>query len=112
VPFLAALDAKPLVVVDYDILMSDPRGQLERIARKLELPAATTPQVDSFVSDFLDAKLRHSVFSTNAIDSSTETGRLTRKAYGLLRDVAEDRRLIDAAFWRQWREIQDATGRT
>jgi hypothetical protein len=107
VPFLDSLQAKPLVVVDYDLLMGDPRGQLERIARKLELPAAQGPQVDSFVNDFLDVKLRHTVFSDNEIDASTEVGHLTRRGYGLLREVAEDRRAIDDAFWRQWREIQD-----
>lgn len=110
VPFLDRLDAKPLVVVDYDLLMGDPRGQLERIARKLGLTAAPSPQVDAFVNDFLDANLRHTLFSADEIDATTEAGRLTRRGYGLLREIAEDRRPIDDAFWRQWREIQDGAG--
>lgn len=108
VPFLDRLVAKRLVVVDYDLLMAEPRGQLQRIARALDL-AAPDAQVDSFVNDFLDVKLRHTVFSTDEIDANTESGRLTREAYGLLRAVAEDRRAIDDAFWEQWsalRQIQ------
>lgn len=104
-PFLDRLQMKPLVVVDYDLLMADPRGQLERIAMNLFLPAAPRPEVDSFVNDFLDVKLRHSVFSPDEIDASTETGRLTREAYVLLRAAAEDRRPIDDEFWQQWRGI-------
>ena len=111
VPFLDRLDAKPLLVVDYDLLMGDPRGQLERIARTLGLPAVHSPQVDAFVNDFLDLKLRHTLFSADEIDADTEAGRLTRRGYGLLREIAEDRRAIDDSFWRQWREIQDGAGR-
>jgi hypothetical protein len=108
VPFFDSLEAKPLVVVDYDLLMGDPRGQLTRIARKLELASAASPQVESFVNDFLDAKLRHTVFSANEIDTSTEPGRLTRRAYGMLREIAEDRRAIDDAFWKHWKEFKSS----
>jgi hypothetical protein len=113
VPFLDRLEAKPLAVVDYDLLMGDPRGQLERIARKLELPAAGSPQADSFVNDFLDLKLRHTVFSAEEIDANTEPGRLTRRGYGLLREIAEDRRAIDDGFWKQWADLKSScrTGR-
>jgi len=104
-PFLDRLEVKPLVVVDYDLLMADPRGQLQRIATKLNVPAPRGPEVDSFVNDFLDVKLRHTVFSPDEIDASTETGRLTSEGYALLRATAEDRRPIDDEFWQQWREI-------
>ena len=108
VPFLDRLAAKRLVVVDYDLLMADPREQLQRIARKLDLVAAGA-QVDAFVNDFLDAKLRHTLFSPDEMDVDTESGRLTREAYGLLRAVAQDRVALDDAFWKQWsvlRQVQ------
>lgn len=100
-PYLEELAPKPMVVVDYDLLMGDPRGQLERIARKLQL-TATTGDVESFTGEFLDAKLRHTVFSPEEIDATTEVGRLTRDAYTLLYEVAADRRDVDKDFWSAW----------
>jgi hypothetical protein len=100
-PYLEELAPKPMVVVDYDLLMGDPRGQLERIARKLQL-TATTSDVEKFASEFLDAKLRHTIFSPDEIDATTEAGRLTRDAYALLYEVAADRRDVDKDFWSAW----------
>lgn len=100
-PYLEELASKPMVVVDYDLLMGDPRGQLERIARKLQL-TATTGDVENFTCEFLDVKLRHTVFSPEAIDATTEVGRLTRDAYTLLYEVAADRRDVDRDFWSAW----------
>ncbi|MGA8327577.1 MAG: sulfotransferase [Candidatus Cybelea sp.] len=100
-PYLEELASKPMVVVDYDLLMGDPRGQLERIARKLQL-TATTGDVENFTCEFLDAKLRHTVFSPEEIDATSEVGRLTRDAYTLLYEVAADRRDVDRDFWSAW----------
>jgi hypothetical protein len=100
-PYLEELASKPMVVVDYDLLMGDPRGQLERIARKLQL-TATTGDVENFTCEFLDVKLRHTVFSAEEIDATTEVGRLTRDAYTLLYEVAADRRDVDRDFWSAW----------
>jgi hypothetical protein len=108
VPFLRDLDGKPLVVADYDLLMQDPRGQLERIGYKLGLTATgiASAETDRFAAEFLDEKLRHTVFSLDDIDASSNAGRLTRDAYALLYDVASDRRVLDDAFWSAWRELQ------
>jgi hypothetical protein len=105
VPFLDRLEHKPLAVVDYDLLMAEPRGQLERIAQNLHLPNAHKSQVDSFVTDFLDIKLRHTVFSPDEIDAGSDAGRLTREAYGVLRAAAEQTGPVDDVFWKQWRRI-------
>ena len=40
VPFFSALLAKPIVVVDYDRTMREPRTQLQRVAERLRLPAS------------------------------------------------------------------------
>lgn len=108
VPFLDELADRPLAVVDYDLLMLEPRGQLERIARKLALRcgAAVTDAVEAFAREFLDVKLRHTVFSLEEIDASTEAGLLTRDAYALLYELAQDRRQPDREFWSAWKRIQ------
>jgi hypothetical protein len=105
VPFLADLAGKHFAVVDYDLLMRDPRGQLERVARTLHLPPADAVEIDRFTSDFLDEKLRHTISSTDDIDASTETGRFTRDVFLLLYALATDERMPDAEFWKSWENV-------
>jgi hypothetical protein len=109
VPFLDGIAGKPLVAVDYDLFMLDPRGQLERIARKLGIPEhgdASRIEVERFVNEFLDEKLRHTIFSPDDIDTTTDVGRLTQRAYALLYELAQDSRQPDSDFWSAWKRIQ------
>lgn len=110
VPFLRDLEDKPLVVVDFDLLMNDPRGQLERIAQRLELSAAHAGEVDRFAANFLDERLRHTTFSPDDLDASNDTARMTREVFVLLYELASDRRKPDTEFWRDWtRMTRDAS---
>jgi hypothetical protein len=109
VPFLRELSAKRFVVVDYDLLMSDPRTQLERMGHMLGILRPETmesAEVGAFAGDFLDAKLRHTVFSPDEIDATTDVGRLTRDAYALLYELAADLRRPDDRFWSAWEELE------
>jgi hypothetical protein len=108
VPFLHELRGKPLVVVDYDLLMQTPRAQLERIARTLGLPMddVTAREIERFTGDFLDERLRHTAFAMDDVDATTGAGRLTHRAYSLLHDLASGRRDADARFWGEWEELQ------
>ena len=108
VPFLHELQGKPFVVVDYDLLTLEPRAQLERIARRLGLTLddGSSREIERFAADFLDTGLRHSVFSPDDLDATTDLARLTRDAYLLLRDLATDGAAAgNAAFWAGWDEI-------
>jgi len=92
VPFFNDVIGKPFVVVDYDLLMRDSRAQLERIGRRLGVPfEAGSLEIDAFVSGFLDAGLRHSVFEPGDFDDGSAVARLTRDAYLRLYDLAADR---------------------
>ena len=57
------------VFVSYQNLMSDPHGQLERMADGLELmlPPSESPALTEFVADFLDASLHHNRVSDNEL---------------------------------------------
>jgi O-antigen biosynthesis protein len=102
-PFLHEIANRPLVVVDYDRLMLDPRAQIERIRSRLDIPTKEGDAgVERFVGDFLDEKLRHTRFTPEQIDANSDAGRLTREAFLLLDDLAADARSADAEFWRAW----------
>jgi hypothetical protein len=108
VPDLNLIADKPMVVLDYDLLMADPIAQFERIATKLHIAQRDRPALESFAGDFLDAKLRHTQFSPEDVDASTPAGALTRDAYLALYELAEDRREVDAGFWADWGKIAAA----
>jgi hypothetical protein len=109
VPFLRDLRNRPMVVVDYDLLMLQPRAQLERIADALNLPLnqSNVAEVDRFTAEFLDETLRHTTFSPSEPDLSTTEGRLTHEAYARLYALAADELRPDAdEFWNAWESVE------
>jgi hypothetical protein len=108
VPYLHMLESKPLVVTDYDLFMADPHGQLERIARALELPLneETAAAIDHFVNHFLDGNLRHSFFKPDDFDLDPRMSPLSREAYLWLRKLAIDEIPPSSPrFWTAWRRV-------
>jgi hypothetical protein len=92
VPFFNQVIGKPFVVVDYDLMMKDPGAQLARIAHGLGVPFERgSVEIDGFVSGFLDASLRHSIFEPDDFYDGSPAARLTRDAYLRLYELAEDR---------------------
>jgi hypothetical protein len=110
VPYMRDLRDTPMIVVDYDLLMREPRSQLERIARTLSVPSrdeTNLSEIDRFTADFLDEKLRRTVFSPSDFEATTSESRLTKDAFLLLYDLATDRlEPNDSAFWSAWEKIE------
>jgi hypothetical protein len=95
----------PFIVTDYDIVMADPKRQLERIARGLKIPLDDTNNaaIDEFANKFLDPALRHSFFNAAAFDPSPTLPPLSREVYLWLRWLATDRISTDSPqFWSAW----------
>jgi O-antigen biosynthesis protein len=114
VPYLNMIKKKPFVVTDYDLLMDDPRVQLLRIGRALEIPpaAANSAEIEDFVADYLDRGLRHSQFGRLDRDFVPHLSLLVQKAYLCLSRLATDRVGPDRApFWSEWKQIEDAARR-
>lgn len=109
VPNLKRVAGKPFVVVDYDLLMADPRKQLHRIGHSLNIRLNETHQarIDEFATGFLNPRLRHSVFSAADFGSIPHVSPLTREAYHWLYRLATDRiKPDDARFWSAWERIR------
>lgn len=114
VPTLSAIANRPFMVADYDIVMADPRGQLERIGRGLNIPLndAGKAGIEDFASNFLDSNLRHSFFNESDFDTSPDLRPLTREAYLWLRWLATDRIGTDSPqFWSAWERSRRAVER-
>jgi hypothetical protein len=114
VPNLREIANRPFIVADYDIVMADPRRQLERIARglKIQLDGTNKAGIEEFANTFLDPNLRHSFFNEADFDTSPNLRPLTREAYLWLRWLATDRIGTDSArFWSAWEGSRRAVER-
>lgn len=109
VPYFRHLRERPLVVVDYDLVMANPTDQLKRMARALDLPvtAAVQERIDAYASEFLRPGLRHSRFTDEDIATDSRVNILTRDAYRWLRRLATDVVDQDATdLWDDWVRIE------
>ncbi|MFZ2062455.1 MAG: hypothetical protein WAU82_15700 [Candidatus Binatus sp.] len=114
VPNLSMIANRPFIVSDYDLVMADPRPELERIAHGLKIPLtdASKAGIDQFASDFLDPNLRHSFFNVSDFELDLDLPPLTREAYLWLRSLATDRTATDSPrFWAAWESSRRAVER-
>ena len=114
VPNLSMIANRPFMVADYDLVMADPRQELERIANGLKIPLTDTSKagIDQFASDFLDPDLRHSFFNVSDFELDLNLPPLTREAYLWLRSLATDRTANDSPrFWTAWENSRKAVER-
>jgi len=105
VPNLSGIANRTFIVTDYDLVMADPRGQLERIARVLKIPldGPIEARIEEFAGKFLDPNLRHSLFDPGSFDPNPNLCPLTREAYLWLRWLATDRIGPESPqFWSAW----------
>jgi hypothetical protein len=114
VPNLNMIANRPFIVADYDLVMANPRQELERIAKGLKIPLTDTSRagIDQFVSDFLDPNLRHSFFNVSDFELDLNLPPLTREAYLWLRSLATDQTANDSPrFWEVWGRSRKAVER-
>ena len=109
VPYFRRMAERRFMVVEYDLLMEDPRAQLARMAERLSIPMGTTAQqgVEAFVSEFLKPGMRHTQFVDDDLDRDPRLNPLVRDAYRWLRRLATDQIAADDPdLWRDWARIE------
>jgi hypothetical protein len=114
VPYLSEIADRPFIVTDYDLVMANPRRQLERIAHGLTIPLNDINKIaiEQFAGHFLDSTLRHSVFNESDFDTTLKLRPLTREAYLWLRRLATDQIADDSPeFWSAWVSTHQAVQR-
>jgi hypothetical protein len=109
VPYFHLARGRPLVVVDYDRVMADPAGELERMARALGIALRDRSGIDEYCNAYLKSGMRHSRFSAEDLVRDPRIHPLARDAYTWLDRLASDEIGIDDdALWSDWKRIQDA----
>jgi hypothetical protein len=99
------------VVVDYDLVMGDPAGQLERMAAALDLPITpqTSAAIRTYAKEFLQPRLRHSHYSGAELAQDPHVNPLTQRAYRWLHGLATDSiSRHSPELWEGWEEIERA----
>lgn len=109
VPFFRKMLGDPVVVVDYDLLMHDPKMELNRLAERLSIPLEPAAQdgIREFVDEFLVHELRHTVFEEADLDATVSP--LAAEVYRWLHRLARDEITTeDEAFLEAWTDIEAA----
>jgi hypothetical protein len=85
------------VVVDFDALIADPVGQVQRIASTLDLPLSDpqSPEWREYTHAFLDESLRHARFETEDLRLDPAVPQDAIDAHSMLRRVSADELSID-----------------
>ena len=105
VPYFRRAASRPLVVVDYDLLLADPAAQLARIAKGLALPPSDPGEIAAYAEEFLRPGMRHSRFTADDLEDAADP--LVHDAYRWLRGLASDAVAIgDPALWEDWMRIE------
>jgi hypothetical protein len=111
VPWFRRMAAYPTVVVDFDLLMADPEGQLRRVARGLSLPVddAVEEGIRAYAASFLKEDMRHTHFDEASLAADPRLNRLTLDAYRWLRRLATGETSLESAdFQADWGRIERA----
>jgi hypothetical protein len=109
VPYFRRMAAHRFVVVEYDLLMEDPRTQLARMAERLSIPmdAAAQRNTEVFVNEFLKPGMRHTRFMDEDLAQDRKLNPLVRDAYRWLRRLATDEAAADnGELWLDWSRIE------
>ncbi len=84
-PAILETAGAPRIVIDFDLLMANPSGQLQRMAKALGLPFdPDAPSIQEYVSEFLDRNLRHSQFDLKDLSEDRAAAPDVLRAYRML----------------------------
>ncbi|WP_415844500.1 glycoside hydrolase family 99-like domain-containing protein [Stutzerimonas zhaodongensis] len=83
------------IFVDYDLMLSNPHAQLERISHRLDLPFIEA-ELREYSNEFLESSLRHNQFSPEDLCLDPAASQDVVTLNGMLSDLARDRRVDDA----------------
>lgn len=103
--------SKKRLIVSYELMMQDPKLQLERIRRDLQITTELDDaEVRQYSDDFLDNKLRHHDVDENelAAHPALQAVPVCLRVYSLLMKLASDEMsFTDSDFYTEWQQVKD-----
>jgi hypothetical protein len=109
IPSIEQTHGKKRIVVCYEKTMQDPKHQLERIQRYLNLPAVSKSELEQFAEHFLNQSLDHYPFTYVDLVShpAAKVSPLILQCYNCLLKLAHDEiSFEDAEFVSTWAAIK------
>lgn len=111
IPAIEDTFGKKRIVVSYELMIQDPKRQLERIKNILSIPPlADAQQIELFTQEFLDEKLNRHPLHDEDLEThpSMSVAPLCRDVYHLLMKLAKDELSFECAeFHSSWRNIMN-----
>jgi len=109
IPAIEGTQGGKRAIINYELIMENPRKQLERIQKLLDIPSnQQTADIDQYVNEFLDDNLDHHKYSYEDLKSNPaiQVAPLCLRTYDLLLKVAKDElKFEDSEFVTAWQEI-------
>lgn len=103
---------KNRIVVSYDLLLQNPRAQLQRLKQGLQLPdLVSEAEIDEYVNEFLDKKLQHFEYDMEALKNHpiTKVVPICVRLYELLVRLSKDEiKFNTPEFTTEWQQIKQA----
>ena len=110
IPAIDGTDGKKRVMVSYDLMLQDPRKQLERIREKLAIPLPLDAnEVDVYANEFIDKNLHHHEYSYDDLKThaATMVAPMCLRVYSVLMKLAKDEIEFDTTeFNTEWQQIK------
>lgn len=111
IPAISQTTGKKRIMVSYELMLQNPRAQLERIKNYFHLSLLTNnAEIDEYVNEFLDKNLYHYDYKPEDLSShpSLAVAPLCATIYNLLLKVAQDQiEFASQEFTNAWREIEN-----
>lgn len=109
IPAINATHSKKRILVSYDMMMQNPRLQLERMQTQLDLPhLSNQKEYDIYINEFLDKSLQHYEYSLHDLQThpATAVSPICVKIYDLLLRVAKDECSLESdTFQSEWQSL-------
>lgn len=110
IPAIDETHNKKRIIVNYDLLLTNPVFQLDRIKKYFKIEFAEKSELAKYVNEFLDKKLQHYDFSDNDFQKhpSSTIIPVGLKVYDLLLRLAKDEIAFeDSEFVLAWTNIKN-----
>ena len=91
---LVGTEGEKRVLVDYDKLMQTSETEIARMARELQL-SINMNELEKFTMEFLDQKLRHTIYQLNDLMLDNASPPLVQEVYSSLLDIATGKLSLD-----------------